>query len=190
LANDNSANIPTVRLRRGRPPGQLQPEDMQRKYRGQRKFSVREITEALRRNFGNCYLAAKALNETERARGGTRTINRRTVAYHVKKRPELATVADEGREEICDIAEQTVFEAIRGGNAPLAMRYLEIQARNRGYSRQVDLVDESMKLDVSKLTDAQVFASLDFRKLSDKQLVALIANLDAALDSPDHRSGA
>jgi hypothetical protein len=193
MANDSGVNIPSVPLRRGRPPGQLQPENMQRQYRGQRKFSVREITEALRRNFGNCYLAAKALNETERARGGTRTIDRRAVAYHVKKRPELSTVADEGRDEICDVAEQTVFQAIRDGNAALAMRYLEIQAKDRGYTRRVDLVDELMKLDLSKLTDAQTFAFFDVRKLSKKQLAALNANLDAALgslDGPDHRSDA
>jgi hypothetical protein len=81
LANDSGINITTVRRGRGRPLGHLQPEDMQRKYRGQRKFSIREIKEALHRNFGNCYMAAKALNETERERGGTRTIDRRAVAY-------------------------------------------------------------------------------------------------------------
>jgi hypothetical protein len=100
---------------------------------------------------------------------------------------------DEGRDEICDVAEQTIFQAIRDGNAALAMRYLEFQAKNRGYSRQVDLVDELMKLDLSKLTDAQAFAFFDVRKLSEKQLDALNANLDAALgglDGPDHRSDA
>jgi hypothetical protein len=169
---------------------------MQRKYRGQRKFSIREIKEALHRNFGNCYMAAKALNETERERSGTRTIDRRAVAYHVNKRPELMTLADEGREEICDVAEQTIFQAIRDGNASLAMRYLEVQGKNRGYSRLVDLVDELTKLDFAKLTTeqfvkifdppkftiAQAVALFAERRLTDEQLDAVLVNMGADLD--------
>jgi len=169
---------------------------MQRKYRGQRKFSIREIKEALQRNFGNCYMAAKALNETERERGGTRTIDRRAVAYHVKKRPELTTLANEGREEICDVAEQTIFQAIRDGNAPLAMRYLEVQGKNRGYSRQVDLLHELMKFnfanltteqflklfDPSKFTVAQVSAVFEPKRLTDEQLDAAIVSMGGDLE--------
>jgi hypothetical protein len=146
---------------------------MQRTYRGQRKFSISEIREALHSNFGNCYMAARALNETERERGGTRTIDRRAIAYHVKKRPELMTLADGGREEICDVAEQTIFLAIRDGNASLAMRYLEVQGKNRGYSRQVDLVEELSKLDFAKLTTEQLVKIFDPLKFTIAQAVAL-----------------
>jgi hypothetical protein len=168
---------------------------MQRKYRGQRKFSVREIKEALQQNYGNCYMAANALNEAERQRGGTRTIDRRTVAYHVRTRPELNAVADEGREEICDIAEQTIFKAIRDGNTALAVRYLETQGKRRGYSRRDEVAlallkldpskqrDEDalalLKLDPSKLSPEQTIALFDPRKLTEKQIDAVLDNLAA-----------
>jgi hypothetical protein len=152
---------------------------MQRKYRGQRKFSVREIKEALRQNYGNCYMAANALNEVERQRGGTRTIDRRAVAYHVRTRPELNLVADEGREEICDIAEQTIFKAIRDGNTALAVRYLETQGRHRGYSRRDEVALALLKLDPSKLSPEQTLAFFDPMKLTDKQLDAILENSEA-----------
>ena len=159
---------------------------MQRKYRGQRKFSVREIKEALQQNYGNCYMAANALNEAERKRGGTRTIDRRAVAYHVRRRPELNAVADEGREEICDIAEQTIFKAIRDGNTALAVRYLETQGKHRGYSHRYEVAEALGKLDPSKLSLKQTIAFFDPRKLTEEQLDAVLANSVAQGDlDPD-----
>jgi hypothetical protein len=164
-------DVNTKPSRRGRPSGQLQPEDLQRKYRGQRKFSVKEIRQALQRNFGNCYMAANALNEAERERGGKRTIDRRSIAYHVKRRPELRDLAEEGREEIADVAEQTVFRAIRDGNISLSMRYLEVQSRSRGYSRREDVAAMLMRTDFTKLTTEQL---LEFRaKLTTEQAIEL-----------------
>jgi hypothetical protein len=154
---------------------------MQRKYRGQRKFSVREIKEALQQNYGNCYMAANALNETERQRGGTRTIDRRAVAYHVRTRPELNAIADEGREEICDIAEQAIFKAIRDGNTALAVRYLETQGKHRGYSRSDDVAAALMKLDRSKLSIEQVVALFDPKKLTDEQVNVVLLHWSPVL---------
>jgi hypothetical protein len=171
--NDEMDGVPTPH-RRGRPPGRLQAEDKQRKYRGERKFSVNEIKEALQQNYGNCYMAANALNEAERQRGGTRTIDRRAVAYHVRKRPELNFVASEGRDEICDIAEQTIFQAIRDGNIALAIRYLEAQGKHRGYSRHEDAAAALLKLDRSKLTIEQIVALCDCNKLTTEQVDAVL----------------
>ena len=93
-------------------------------------------------------------------------------------------LADDGREEICDVAEQVVFKVIRNGDASLAMRYLENQGKNRGYSRRAEVTAPLMTLDVAKLTTEQVVALFDPTKLSDEQLDAVIEHLTSLFGDP------
>jgi hypothetical protein len=115
----------------GRPKG---AKDL--KQRKLRKFSLADIENALRRNVGNSVAAAEALNNAEADRGGTRTVTPANIRHHINSKPELRAAVDETLNEMLDIAEGVVEKAIMAGDARIALQFLEMKGKGRGYTKR------------------------------------------------------
>jgi hypothetical protein len=80
------------------------------------------VIEALRKSGGILAGAAKLLG-----------VSRENVSYHVNTKPHLRAIVTEIREEVKDIAELGLLQAIRAGEEWAIKFYLSRQARDRGY---------------------------------------------------------
>ena len=95
-----------------------------------RKISSRDaLIVALRELDGNMAAAARRFH-----------CSRTTVWEYVNQDTGLRELVDELSESFKDVAEQTLFNAIREGNIIATIFYLKTKARDRGYSERLELV--------------------------------------------------
>lgn len=121
------------------------------------RFTAADIEKALRATLGNYRAAAAAL---EQATG--RPCSRQLIEYHVRMRPALQDVVSEVLEEAKDIAESTVLQAMLAGDANIALRFLELKAKERGYIRRQELTGkEGNAIEVSGDARNFIAAELD-----------------------------
>ncbi|WP_205602463.1 helix-turn-helix domain-containing protein [Chelativorans alearense] len=90
-------------------------------------------------------LTVRRAEEALRAAGGIKTIAARMLKCHratlyrfLQRHPTLAQIANEIDEEIKDLAETKLIQAIRDGDMPTVRWYLETKAKDRGYTRRVE----------------------------------------------------
>jgi hypothetical protein len=103
------------------------------------KFALVEVERALRANAGNATAAAAALNNAAAAAGQDRHVSRRAICYQIEKTPRLQRARDDAVEEVLDVAEGVVMRSIAAGDANLALRFLELKGKNRGYTRRSEM---------------------------------------------------
>ena len=71
--------------------------------------------------------------------------SRTTVWQYVNQDTGLREIVDELSESFKDVAEQTLFNAIREGNIIATIFYLKTKARDRGYSERLELIPLSRR---------------------------------------------
>ncbi len=96
--------------------------------------SKQALIEALRELDGNMAAAARRFH-----------CSRTTVWDYVNQDTGLRELVDELSESFKDVAEQTLFNAIREGNIIATIFYLKTRARDRGYSERLELVPLSRR---------------------------------------------
>ncbi len=100
-----------------------------------RKIPGRDaLIEALKGLDGNMAAAARRFH-----------VSRTTVWQYVNEDQELRELVDELSESFKDVAEQTLFNAIREGNIIATIFYLKTKARDRGYSERLELIPLSRR---------------------------------------------
>lgn len=151
-------------------------------YRGHAKFTAAEIKEALRINFGNAGMAAESLNEAERKAGGTRTVTRENIRYHIKARGWEEIVVEHGRDALRDLAEHQIIQAIRAGDTRSARWAIDRIDMIRGVLPG-NTSAQPLLLDPSVLTIEQLIQIFDPQRLTDAQLDAVFAHLQARFES-------
>lgn len=116
------------------------------------RLSVARTEEALRAAGGIKAVAARMLN-----------VHRATLYRFLTVHPRLVELALELDEEIKDIAEAKVIQAIRDGDMQTARWYLETKGKDRGYSRRFEQtgpsggpIEHHTKVDLSVYTDAEL----------------------------------
>jgi hypothetical protein len=128
---------------------------------------LKEITVAKRNR-----LTVGKIEEVLRAAGGLKTvaahklnIHRATLYRWLAKHPGLLDVVAEIEEEICDIAEAKVIQAIRSGDMQTVRWFLETKGKGRGYVRRVEAtgadggpIEARTTVDLSACSDAELEA--------------------------------
>jgi predicted transcriptional regulator len=74
--------------------------------------------------------------------------SRALVWRYVNEDHELREFVDELSESFKDVAEQTLFNAIREGNIIATIFYLKTRGRDRGYSERVELALNTREIEV------------------------------------------
>jgi len=96
--------------------------------KGKRKFTVKQIEEALKKTGGFYTFAAKELGCCYQ-----------TVSTCVRESPYLQKVKQEIEEEILDIAEIQLIKKIRKGNIGAISFYLKYKGKDRGYTERHEI---------------------------------------------------
>lgn len=91
----------------------------------ERKFTVTQIAQALRKSEGFLEQAATILRTS-----------RQTVATYVKKYPALQQLVEQLHESHLDMAEETLMSKIKSGDSTLLMFYLRCHGKKRGYQEK------------------------------------------------------
>ena len=96
----------------------------------QKRVTVAQIEEALKKKAGNISQAAKALG-----------VDRNTVYAHIKASPTLQTVLQNSREELVDIAESALLRGVIEGNMTAVIWTLKASsaAKARGWSERQEV---------------------------------------------------
>ena len=108
--------------------------------------------------------------EVMRACGGIKTaaaerlnVGRTTLYAFLKEHPAVQEAVDEIDEDIKDLTELKIIQAIRAGEMNTVRWYAEMKMKDRGYVRRVETtgkdggpVETQQKLDLSKLTDEEL----------------------------------
>jgi hypothetical protein len=90
-------------------------------------------------------------------------VSRQTLYSYLSDYPEAAEASAEIDEDIKDLTELKIIQAIRAGEMNTVRWFAELKMKDRGYVRRVENVgkdggpiEHSNKLDVSKLTDEEL----------------------------------
>ena len=108
--------------------------------------------------------------EVMRACGGIKTaaaerlnVGRTTLYAFLKEHPAVQEAVDEIDEDIKDLTELKIIQAIRAGEMNTVRWFAEMKMKDRGYVRRVETtgkdggpVETQQKLDLSKLTDEEL----------------------------------
>lgn len=133
---------------------------------GSKGISDAQVIEALRKNGGVISLAAQALG-----------VRRQSLSERVNANPALKAARDEADEDVTDIAQAVVVEAIvKGKDRKLAQWWLERRGRNRGFGNQT----AHSNPDGTPLFDIEAV----LQSLTDEQLNRLDAAAAGAAGSP------
>lgn len=90
------------------------------------KFTARQVAQALEAQFGNISGAARQLG-----------CDRVTVYKYIERYPTCREALQRGREQLKDLAEAKLVQAIAHGDPWAIQFYLRTQARDRGYGDHV-----------------------------------------------------
>jgi hypothetical protein len=91
------------------------------------KVTQAQVIEALKKNRGTMYLAAKELG-----------ITARSIHNYCKRWPKVRETIEAQQGELKDIAEVALHQAIRRGEAWAICFYLKTKAKDRGYSERFE----------------------------------------------------
>lgn len=103
---------------------------MAKKKPASRKLTVRVVTEALTKSFGNVSAAARSL-----------AVSRTAIYHYINSRPELWEQVLAQRETVADEAEAALFKAVLKGEpwaVTLALRF-STRGKERGYGNSQDI---------------------------------------------------
>ena len=103
---------------------------MAKKKPASRKLTVRVVTEALTKSFGNVSAAARSLN-----------VSRTAIYHYINSRPELWEQVLAQRETVADEAEAALFKAVLKGEpwaVTLALRFSS-RGKERGYGNSQEI---------------------------------------------------
>lgn len=97
---------------------------------GQKRLTVQQIEDALKKTAGNISQAAKALG-----------VNRNTLYNRIHQAPTLQTVLQNTREELVDIAESALLRGVLDGNMTAIIWTLKASpaAKARGWSERQEV---------------------------------------------------
>lgn len=97
---------------------------------GQKRLTIQQIEDALTKTAGNISQAAKALG-----------VNRNTLYNRINKSAQLATVLQNTREELVDIAESALRREVLNGNMTAIIWTLKASpaAKARGWSERQEV---------------------------------------------------
>lgn len=93
------------------------------------KLTVKRVEDALRQTGAIIAAAARMLN-----------VSRTTLYAFLQRHTKIAALALDIEEELKDLAEGKVLQAIRAGDMQTVRWYLEMKAKDRGYDRRVEIV--------------------------------------------------
>ncbi|WP_457154716.1 helix-turn-helix domain-containing protein [Mesorhizobium sp. P5_C1] len=90
-------------------------------------------------------------------------VSRQTLYTYLNEHPEVAEASAEIDEDIKDLTELKIIQAIRAGEMNTVRWFAEMKMKDRGYVRRVETtgkdggpVEHSQKLDLSKLSDEEL----------------------------------
>lgn len=97
---------------------------------GQKRLTVQQIEDALKKTAGNISQAAKSLG-----------VNRNTLYNRIHNAPTLQTVLQNSREELVDIAESALLRGVIEGNMTAIIWTLKASpaAKARGWSERTEM---------------------------------------------------
>jgi hypothetical protein len=95
---------------------------------GKQKYTVQQVTLAIRRNKGLLTYAAEQLGCAEE-----------TIYNYMRRYPSVTAAVKRERERTKDIAELKLFEAIQAGEPWAIQFYLKTQGKTRGYVERQEL---------------------------------------------------
>jgi transposase-like protein len=93
-----------------------------------RKYTRQQIIDALAESMGMISPAARKLG-----------CSRNTISSYMKEYPEIAEAIEDANEEVNDIAELKLLDAIKRGEAWAICFRLKTKAKNRGYVEKGEL---------------------------------------------------
>ena len=93
-----------------------------------RKYSRQQIIDALAESMGMISPAARKLG-----------CSRNTITTYMKEYPEIAEAISDANEEVNDVAELKLYDAIKRGEAWAICFRLKTKAKNRGYVEKAEL---------------------------------------------------
>jgi transposase-like protein len=93
-----------------------------------RKYTKQQVVDALAESMGMISPAARKLG-----------CSRNTVSSYMKEYPEIAEAIEDANEEVNDIAELKLLDAIKRGEAWAICFRLKTKAKHRGYSERAEL---------------------------------------------------
>lgn len=100
-----------------------------------------------------------------------------TVHKFMNEHPQLHALRDEINEALCDLAENTLYRAIREGDLRATMYFLDRRARHRGYGHKAELTGKD---------GAPVQLELeDTRAVLAERLNAIAGRFERAREKPD-----
>jgi hypothetical protein len=108
------------------------------------KYTVSQIVDAIRASSGLITVAARHLGCAPD-----------TIRNYAKRHPTVRQVLKEEREQVTDIAELALINAIQSGEAWAICFYLKTQGKDRGYVERQEIA-HSGHIDVSRLSDEQL----------------------------------
>lgn len=91
------------------------------------KLSVAKVAKALQEHHGIIMHAAKACG-----------VHRHTMRKFIDEHPELEEIRQQADEELLDIGENHVVNALKEGDMKTVRWHLERKGKNRGYSTRVE----------------------------------------------------
>lgn len=91
------------------------------------RLTVSKAAEALRKHHGVIMHAAEACG-----------VHRHTMRKFIDEHPELEEIRQQADEELLDIGESHVVNALKGGDMKTVRWHLERKGKNRGYSTRVE----------------------------------------------------
>ena len=93
-----------------------------------RKYTRQQVIDALAESMGMISPAARTLG-----------CSRNTITTYMKEYPEIAEAIEDANEEVNDIAELKLLDAIKRGEAWAIRFRLKTKAKNRGYVEKAEL---------------------------------------------------
>lgn len=118
------------------------------------RFTVEQMEEALRKAGGSPTHAAAVLES-----GTGKSITGEAVRYYMKKYPKLRKLRDELHEELGDLVESKLMQAVRNDNMQVCMFLARTKFKDRGYierqentGKDGEAMEHKVTPDLSKLT--------------------------------------
>ena len=93
-----------------------------------RKYTRQQIIDALAESMGMISPAARTLG-----------CSRNTITTYMKEYPEIAEAISDANEEVNDVAELKLYDAIKRGEAWAICFRLKTRAKNRGYIEKAEV---------------------------------------------------
>lgn len=114
-------------------------------------------------SIGKVKLAIEQAGGIRSAAARTLKVSRVTLWRFINRHPALQEFLAEVDEEVLDMAEVKILQAIRAGDMHTVRWFLECKGKDRGYTRRVETtgkdggpIEVKQKLDLTKLTEQEL----------------------------------